>query len=126
MSETKGPIHDYLGMILNFSLSGKVIIDLRDYLELTLESTNPDLLSKGNRVTTPATDMLFKVSTSTECLDKKKSEGFHSLTAKLLFLAKRSRSDILTAVAFLTTRVQAPTMEDWGKLGRIMCYLHTT
>jgi len=51
-------------MTLNFSVSGKVIIDMWDYLELTIESTNPDLLSKGNRGTTPATDMLFKVSES--------------------------------------------------------------
>ena len=111
LSETRGPIHDYLGMILDFSPSRKVKIDMRDYLELT----NPDLRSKGNRVTTPVTDMLFKVSTSTESLDKKKSEEFHSLTAKLLFLAKRSRPDILTAVTFLITRVQAPTMEDCGE-----------
>jgi len=80
LSETRGPMHDYLGMTLNFSLSGKVIIDMRDYLELTLESTNPDLLSKENRVTTPATDMLFKVSTSPACSDKKRTLPYRQIT----------------------------------------------
>lgn len=43
--------------------------------------------------------------------------------AKLLFLAKQARPDIQTAVAFLTTRVIAPTNSDMAKLKRVMKYL---
>ena len=45
---------------------------------------------------------------------------------KLLYLVKRVRPDILTAVAFLTTRTRAPTSDDFGKLGRVLRYLNDT
>ena len=54
------------------------------------------------------------------------SQFFHTFTAKLLFLAKRARPDILTAIAFLTTRVKSPTEEDMEKLGRVIKYLNFT
>ena len=43
--------------------------------------------------------------------------------AKLLYLNKRTRPDILTLVAFLTTRVQSPTEDDRAKLHRGMGYI---
>jgi hypothetical protein len=43
--------------------------------------------------------------------------------AKLLYLAKRGRPDILLDVNFLSTRV---TIEDWGKLDRIIKDLRGT
>jgi hypothetical protein len=46
----------------------------------------------------------------------KGKEFFHSLTAKLLYLAKRARPDLLLAVSFFARRVQKPTKEDMSKL----------
>ena len=46
--------------------------------------------------------------------------------AKLLFIAKRGRPDILTAISFLTTRVTKPNVDDWGKLKRTLQYLKGT
>ena len=43
-----------------------------------------------------------------------------------LFAANRARRDIQTAVSFLTTRVQAPDEDDWGKLKRVLKYLKGT
>ena len=51
---------------------------------------------------------------------------WHSYVAKLLYLSKRTRHDILTLVAFLTTRVQAPTEDDQAKLHRGIKYLTGT
>jgi len=51
---------------------------------------------------------------------------FHSTTAKLLYLSKRARPDILLPVSFLTTRVQSPNKDDWGKLQRVLKYLNGT
>eukprot|EP00957_Ditylum_brightwellii_P196841 14997558-Ditylum_brightwellii.AAC.1 len=51
---------------------------------------------------------------------------FHTNTAKLLFLCKRARQDIQTAVAFLTTRVKQPDEDDWKKLKRVVLYLNGT
>ena len=48
------------------------------------------------------------------------------MVAKLLYLSKRTRADILTAVAFLCTRVKHPTKEDQKKLDRVMGYLAAT
>jgi len=46
--------------------------------------------------------------------------------AKLLYLGKRARPDIATAVAFLTTRVTKPTEADYMKLRRCIGYLRAT
>jgi len=32
---------------------------------------------------------------------------------KVMYLAKRARPDVLPAVIFLSTRVKAPTVQDW-------------
>ena len=39
----------------------------------------------------------------------------HQTTAQLLFLCKRETPDVETLVFFLTTRVKAPDVDDWGK-----------
>ena len=70
----------------------------------------------GNAVT-PASDHLFSVNDTPEYLDDATSELFHHLTAKLLFLCKRARPDIQTAVAFLTTRVKRSDKDDYKKPG---------
>ena len=43
--------------------------------------------------------------------------------AKLLYLCKHARPDVQLAVAFLLTRVQIPTIDDWKKLDRCIRYL---
>ena len=75
---------------------------------------------------TPAYRDLFDTfDNSSEQLDKEKSEKFHSITAKLLFIAKRARPDIETAVSYLTTRVSKSNMRDWYKLMRVLSFLKT-
>jgi hypothetical protein len=46
--------------------------------------------------------------------------------AKLLYLSKRARPDIIAVVGFLGTRVKEPTLEDWEKLGKLLGYLKGT
>ena len=46
--------------------------------------------------------------------------------AKLLHLSKRTRPDLQTAEAFLTTRVQHANEDDWIKLGPCLHYLRNT
>jgi hypothetical protein len=59
-------------------------------------------------------------------LDNEQSDLFHHITARLLFLCKRARPDIQTAVAFLCTRVKAPDTDDYKKLARVIRYLRHT
>jgi hypothetical protein len=75
---------------------------------------------------TPAASFLFDVDEDCEKLDAETSEMFHHNTAKLLFLCKRARPDIQTAVAFLCTRVKGPDTDDYKKLTRVMKYLRGT
>jgi hypothetical protein len=54
---------------------------------------------------TPAGSDLFAVIDSAKLLVKSAQEDFHSRVAKLLYLAKRTRPDILLPINFLCTRV---------------------
>jgi len=46
--------------------------------------------------------------------------------AKLLYLVRRARPDILTVVSFLCTRVKEPTVDSHRKLLHLLGYLCTT
>jgi hypothetical protein len=72
---------------------------------------------------TPATTNLCHVCDSPR-LDKHRADIFHTFVAKGLFACKRARPDIHTTIAFLCTRVQEPTENDWDKLLRLMEYLN--
>lgn len=75
-------------------------------------------------VSTPATSKLFNISKSGPALSVREAKRFHTVVAKLLYLAKRARMDILLAVALLCTRVKSPTTEDAAKLERVLKYLN--
>jgi hypothetical protein len=72
---------------------------------------------------TPARNDLFSVDLKADDLTSDDADAFHTLVAKLLFLCLRARPDILTAVSFLCTRVAKPTVQDKGKLKRVIQYL---
>jgi nicotinamide mononucleotide (NMN) deamidase PncC len=59
-------------------------------------------------------------------LDNDTATMFHHNVAKLLFMCKRARPDIQTAIAFLCTRVKGPDNKDYKKLGQVMRYLQGT
>ena len=73
--------------------------------------------------TSPAANHLFNVNENATKLDASSAIIFHHLTAQLLYLAKRTRPDLLLAVSFLCTRVQEPDEDDWKKLGRCLRFL---
>jgi hypothetical protein len=75
---------------------------------------------------TPATTDLFSVDDSSKRASEKESIMFHSTVAKLLYLAKRVRPDLLTAISFLATRVRNPTKQDLEKLARVIRYIRGT
>jgi hypothetical protein len=75
---------------------------------------------------TPATSALFVVNSDSPPLTIERKEEFHSRVAKVLYLAKRVRPDLLTTVIFLATRVNDPREEDWAKLSRLLKYINAT
>ena len=78
------------------------------------------------KVKTPWTEDLFKVKTESEPLNKEKKELFHQITYQGLFLCKHGRADIMPAIVYYTTRVQALTNNDWNKLKKMMKFLKQT
>lgn len=114
----EGLKHSYLGMTFNFEKPGEVKVTMEKYIEDLINSTGV----KG-KAATPATENLFNVQES-PFLDPDNQKEFHHLVARLLYLAKRVRPEILPAIIFLASRVQAPTVEDRSKLDRVLKYLN--
>ena len=123
MEVTYGNEQDYLGMKLTITKDRHLQIDMREQIKEILKDFSEDL---GASVGTPAARHLMDVNDNAELLSTRKRELFHSTVAKLLYLEKRARPDIETAVAFLTTRVSNATIDDWKKLLRILNYLNGT
>jgi hypothetical protein len=101
-----GKIHNYLGLRLDFSKKGKVVMSMFDYISELLNETPDDLLKKPVR--SAASNYLFHVNPKANKLDDDTAVLYHHLTAKLLYLSKRTRPDLLPTVFFLCTRVQNP------------------
>jgi hypothetical protein len=98
-----------------------VTVDMKDYIASML---NDFPINLGNKTApTPAGTNLFQVC-DFPSLEKLRADIFHTFVAKGLFACKRARPDIHTTIAFLCTRVQEPTEDDWDKLLRLMYYLN--
>ena len=115
-----GPLLNYLGMSLDFSHSGEARLTMSGYL-------NEILMTSGVTGTarTPATDTLFEAD-DTELVSEDVRVWFHRVVAQVLYLAKRTRPETLTAVAYLATRVTCCTESDVVKLHRLIRYLRST
>ena len=121
MSKTTGDEHDFLGMHIKYKKK-KVEISMKKHILKALDEFMEDVTRNA---TTPANSHLFTIRESPK-LDEKRADNFHSVVALLLFISKRCRLDIQTAVAFLTTRVSEPNEDDWKKLRRVLQYLRGT
>ena len=115
-----GPVHSYLGMSWDFSKPGEVKVTAEGYTEDLLKWADID-----DVMPTPAASHLFDVRNSQK-LSVEDSKWFHSGVAKLLYLAKRVRPDIILPVSFLSTRVQSADTDDMKKLIRVFKYLNGT
>jgi hypothetical protein len=101
-----GDEHDYLGMVLSYNTQQKTItLNMKKYVEEMLVQFGQENDDQIKIVKTPANNNLFQTRKTTESmvLTKHQSMQFHSNVAKMLFLAKRGRPDILLAVSFLST-----------------------
>jgi hypothetical protein len=134
MKVHRGKTHKYLGMSLDFSHVNQCRITMIDYVDeivAAYDKASSELddgftlvFKKGNRSkSSAAPDDLFVVDEDAEKLSEEGQTAFHHLVAKTLYISKRARPDLSTAIAFLTTRVKAPDIHDWRKLSHMMEYL---
>ena len=124
MTITRGSTHVFLGMNINYNKQERTAkISMRDYL---VEAITESGLNITKVAATPANKDLFDVNDASTLLAKPDSEVFHSVVAKLLYVAIRARADLLLAVGFLTTRVSKSTEQDVDKLQRLLEYINGT
>ena len=120
MTVNRGKVHEYLGMTIDFSEPGQAKITMLNYVdEILTDFAKADPKATGTK-SSAAPENLFVVNEEYEKLSTNKSVQFHNLVAKTLYATKRARPDTCTAIAFLTTRVREPDLEDWNKLSHIM------
>ena len=111
-----GNKHQYLGV--------NVLYDT-DYIEFDMKTELQKIANDYKNVKLskiPADNDFFKIS-SNEFLGSENIEKFHSFVAKLLYVARMCRPDILAYVSYLTTRVNKPTVNDEYKLRKLLGYL---
>jgi hypothetical protein len=120
---SRGKIHKYPGMTLDYTVRGQVKITMFDYVDEILAAFDKAEPKGVGTNTSAAPDSIFKVDESFAKLDQNKAVAFHNLVAKTLYATKRAMPDTCTAIAFLPTRVREPDNYDWTKLVHPMRYI---
>jgi hypothetical protein len=139
MKVHRGKVHKYLGMTLDFSTTHQVKISMVDFTseivaawdkvasKVDEDDLKPVQKKRGKKTkSSAAPEDLFKVNDDSEKLKPLMATAFHNIVAKALYLVKRARPDASVAIAFLTTRVRAPDVDDWRKLNHLMEYFRST
>lgn len=119
ITSADGPVLNYLGMVFDLSVRGQVKMTMQGYVE--------DVIAYSGIVghsRSPATSGLFDTRDGAVLVSETQRSWFHSVVAKLAYLAKRARPECLTAVAFLATRVTKCTVDDVEKLKRLIHRVH--
>jgi hypothetical protein len=125
LSMHTGCKHNYLGVDMEFCEDGALEVSMFKYLQNIIDKFSEIITG---RATSPVHDQLCNSRDKKEAreLSKEQALAFHHMVAQLLFMATRTRWDIQTAVAILTTRVKNPDEDNWGKLKRVLKYLNGT
>ena len=93
---TRGKIHQFLGMVLDFSMAGECHVIQNDHVSDMIKGWPEDIVEKDVAIT-PASNNLFEVGDSGLLSDNKR-EIFHKTVAKGIFVAGRSRPDITPTI----------------------------
>jgi hypothetical protein len=111
MKVSRGKVHNYLSVTLDFSILGQVKTSMFEYVKGIIDafaSLNPKALT-GRRVRSAAPEDLFKVNDALKTIPTERQEAFRTIVAKTVFATNRARPDACKAIAFLTTRVGRTT-----------------
>ena len=119
----EGTVLEYLGLELDYSREGVVMIGATEYIKKAINAYGDDLL---HRAKTPATDDLFQINDDSPKLEEPERRKFHSTFALCLWIGMMARPDILVALSFLGKRTTKASKEDEKKLLRLLSYLKAT
>ena len=89
----QGKVHNYLGIIFDFTEKGKVAINMIKYVKNIISDFLEEITAVG---TSLVADHLFTVQDQMEAktLPEEQAHVFHHTTAQLLFLSARAQQDI--------------------------------
>ena len=122
MAYHSGTVIDYVGMTFDFATQpGAVVVSMKHLIDDVLT-----FAPAGKTYSNPACPDLFDVNPDSPKLAGTREAFYLSVVAKLLYMAKRHRPDILLAIGFLTTRCKFCTEEDMVKLERVLGYIRST
>jgi hypothetical protein len=125
MKVARGKVHKYLGMTLDFITLKSVKVTMLKYVDEIIGSWDKacselddryKAVSGRKRIATAAPNDLFKVDEDAVKLDQARAKAFHNITTKGIYVVKRAWPDISLSIAFLTTRVKGPDIDNWHKL----------
>jgi hypothetical protein len=115
---------EYVGMTLDFeSRPGVAVVTMK---QMTDDIINTSNVKPNARHTSPASPSLFETDFDSPILDVPNEAFYRTFVAKLLYLSKRARPDILLPVAFLATRAHDCRQDDLMKLHRLISYVANT
>jgi hypothetical protein len=123
----RGLVHRYLGMTINYSTKGVAQILMVDYVKdivMAWDKASDGIELNGFKIKyrklsgkpTAAPLNLFMVDEDLAKLPEKQKAAFYNVVTKALYMAKRAWPNIAVSIAFLTTRVHCPDVQDWVKL----------
>ena len=125
-------------MTLDFSTKRQVKMTMTDYVseiiqardEAELKAWDGYVEAKKRKLrnrTSAAPEDLFKIDEDAAKLPCEQASVFHHIVAKALYyISKRARPDTCVAIAFLSTRMWEPDVDDWKKLQHLIDYLQAT
>ncbi len=133
----RGLVHRYLGMTIDYSTKGVARILMVDYVKdivMAWDKVSDGIELDGFKIKyrklsgepTAAPSNLFTVDDDLAKMPEKQKAAFHNVVAKALCVAKQAQPDIAVSIAFLTTQVHWPDVQDWVKLRHLVKYLQST
>ena len=103
--------HDCIKINVNWFSKGASMIDMMHCIESMLNDfSDPKSLIK--KVTASAAKHSFSVNSDCSKSIEEFADKFHAIVMQGLFVCKRERPDIQTAIAFLCTEVKELNMSD--------------
>jgi hypothetical protein len=88
MTVSRGRVHKYLGMTLDYTVHRQVNISMFDYVDEIINAFDKAEPKGGSTKSSAAPDDLFKVDKDREKLLPEKAVEFHNLVAKTLYATK--------------------------------------
>jgi hypothetical protein len=123
MTVSQGKVRTYLDMTLDYSTPGQVKISMFGYMEEILTAFNKAEPKGAGMKSSTAPNNLFKINEDCEKLNTGKAIEFHNLIVKMLYATKCAGPDTCTSIAFLTTHMHGPDLDNWKKLVHLMKYI---